>query len=412
MSGSRDGNGATDMPRAVFGWDVGGAHVKVSIVDAAGALVDVAQWACPLWQGLVHLERVIDEVFARWPAAGVPRSHHAVTMTGEMVDLFADREQGVLVLARTLAARLGANARFFAGKRGWLRDEDAVAQWRAVASANWLATSQWVATQVPNALLIDIGSTTTDIVPIVDGHVAARGSSDAARLVTGELVYQGVVRTPLCGIAHRIAFRGATTGVMNEWFATSADIYRLTGELWPPHDQHASADNGPKNIDASCERLARMIGRDAVDASVDEWRTFAQTWRLEQLRMIGEGLAQVCAAHPALADAPLVGAGCGRFLVVALACETARAYVDFSELVRDATLSSAHTEAHLDDGAHAPADPDADVRAQTHTPSHEPNEWIATCAPSVAVALLTAMGETRRDGDSKHAACAEPVRAA
>jgi (4-(4-[2-(gamma-L-glutamylamino)ethyl]phenoxymethyl)furan-2-yl)methanamine synthase len=336
---------------------------------------------------------------------------HAVTMTGEMVDLFADREHGVLMLVQTLAARLGENTRFFAGERGWLRADDAVERWRAVASANWLATSQWVATRLPNALLIDIGSTTTDIVPIVDARVASRGTNDATRLVTGELVYQGVVRTPLCGIAHRIAFRGETTGVMNEWFATSADIYRLTGELWPPHDQHASADNGPKTVDASCARLARMVGRDAADASVDEWRAFAQTWRLEQLRAIGEGLAQVCAAHPALADAPLVGAGCGRFLAVTLACETARAYVDFSELVHGAASSSS-VQADADVVANADAAADVDLNADAHSPSHEPNEWIATCAPSVAVALLMALDRTQRESDSKHAARAEPARAA
>jgi probable H4MPT-linked C1 transfer pathway protein len=369
----------------VFGWDVGGAHVKVSIADAAGTLVDVAQWACPLWQGLAHLERVVDDVFARWPAAGAPGSRHAVTMTGEMVDLFADREQGVRVLVQTLAARLGNFARFFAGQRGWLGVADALVEWRGVASANWLATSQWVATQLPDALLIDIGSTTTDIVPIVDARVASRGSNDATRLVTGELVYQGVARTPLCGVAHRIAFRGETAGVMNEWFATSADVYRLTGELWPPHDQHPSADNGPKTVDASCARLARMIGCDAADASADEWRAFAHTWRLEQLRTIGASVAQVCDAHPQLADAPLVGAGCGRFLAAALARETARPYVDFSAL---ACVPSAREQ--------------ADAR--------ELNEWIATCAPSVAVALLMVADTAQRASESR-VARAEPARA-
>ncbi|CAB3749140.1 hydantoinase/oxoprolinase family protein [Paraburkholderia humisilvae] len=384
MSGADDRATGT---RAVFGWDVGGAHVKVSIADAAGTLVDVAQWACPLWQGLAHLERVVDEVLVRWPDAGAQGSRHAVTMTGEMVDLFADREQGVRVLVQTLAARLGDAVRFFAGWHGWLTPADAIVRWRAVASANWLATSQWVATRRPHALLIDIGSTTTDVVPIVDAQVVARGANDAARLATGELVYQGVVRTPLCGVAHRIAFRGETTGVMNEWFATSADIYRLTGELWPPHDQHPSADNGPKTVDASCARLARMIGRDAADASTDEWRAFAQTWRLEQLRTIGATVAQVRDAHPALADAPLVGAGCGRFLVAELARRMGRAYVDFSELAGGVCSASAHAD------------------------THELNEWIATCAPSVAVALLMA-ADAAPGASETRAAEAEPARVA
>lgn len=374
----------------VFGWDVGGAHVKVSVATAQGRLADVVQWACPLWQGLAHLERVIDEVFARWPSAAAPSARHAVTMTGEMVDLFADRAEGVRQLVHTLTARLGGSARFFAGSDGWLAAQDAIAHWRAVASANWLATAQWVATRMPAALLVDIGSTTTDIVPIVQARVAARGVNDATRLVTGELTYHGVVRTPLCGIAHRIEFRGERTGVMNEWFATSADLYRLTGELGPSHDQHPSADNGPKTIAASCARLARTIGRDASDASIDEWRSLAYRWRREQLRTIGACVEQVSDAHPQLAGAPLVGAGCGRFLAAALAREMERAYVDFSALIDAAVAQPAAAAQH--DGADQLPD------------------WIATCAPSVAVALLM----TASTGDEPHAAlrAGNPVHAA
>jgi probable H4MPT-linked C1 transfer pathway protein len=346
-----------------FGWDVGGAHVKVSMVSAYGAVLDIAQWACPLWQGMPHLEQVIDLAFERWPFAREASAGHAVTMTGEMVDLFADRAEGVRVLTNILSQRLGARTRFFAGEHGWLMTDECAGGWRDVASANWLATAQWLARRESHAVLVDMGSTTTDIVPIVAGRVVARGRDDAGRLVSGELVYQGVVRTPLCGVAHRIAFRGEHTNVMNEWFATTADVYRLTGELWPPHDQYPSADNGPKTEAASRARLARTIGRDARDAKDKEWRDFAQTWRFEQMRVLAANLERVVQAHPALAGAPLVGAGCGRFLVAALAQRTSREFIDFGGLV---------------DAAGSPDDL---------------AEWAATCAPSVAVALLATMNE-------------------
>ncbi|WP_240766690.1 hydantoinase/oxoprolinase family protein [Paraburkholderia flava] len=342
---------------ALFGWDVGGAHVKVSLADASGDVRDVAQWACPLWQGLDHLERTIDLVFERWPVAQAASSRHAVTMTGEMVDLFADRAEGVRAIAAALAARLGPSLRFYAGDVGWLGEPACATRWRSVASANWLATASWVASRVADAVLVDIGSTTTDIIPIANGSVAARASTDAGRLATGELVYQGIVRTPLCGIAHRIDFGGAAVNVMNEWFATSADVYRLTGELKPAHDLYPSADQGPKTEAASAARIARMIGRDAHDADAADWRRLALRWRGLQLREIGINLARVTAAHPELAAAPLVGAGCGRFLVAALAREEARGYVDFGTL------------------ANLPGDC---------------ADRAATCAPSVAVALLAA----------------------
>ncbi|MGH8778011.1 hydantoinase/oxoprolinase family protein [Paraburkholderia sp.] len=342
---------------ALFGWDVGGAHVKVSLADASGNVLDVAQWACPLWQGLDHLERTIDLVFERWPTARAAASRHAVTMTGEMVDLFADRAEGVRAIAAVLAARLGPSLRFYAGDVGWLATAACAARWRNVASVNWLATASWVATRIADAVLLDIGSTTTDIIPIAKGCVAARASTDAGRLASGELVYQGIVRTPLCGIAHRIDFAGAAVNVMNEWFATSADVYRLTGELNPAHDLYPSADQGPKTEAASAARIARMIGRDAHEAEAGDWRRLAQRWRGLQLREIGINLARVTAAHPELAAAPLVGAGCGRFLVAALAREEARGYVDFGTL------------------ANLPGDC---------------ADRAATCAPSVAVALLAA----------------------
>jgi probable H4MPT-linked C1 transfer pathway protein len=347
----------------VFGWDVGGAHVKVSKVSASGALLDVAQWACPLWQGLEHLEKAIDLVFGRWPDASSESARHAITMTGEMVDLFNNRAEGVRVLAQLLSQRLGANARFFAGRAGWLGARDCAECWREVASANWLASATWVASRVRDAVFIDIGSTTTDIVPVVEGRVVAIGRDDATRLVSGELLYQGVVRTPLCGLAHRIRFRGEETNVMNEWFATTADVYRLTGELWPAHDQHASADNGPKTGEASRARLARTIGRDAHDASDDEWRHFAQSWRDAQIQALAANLARVVAMHPALAAAPLVGAGCGRFLAAALVKSETRGFIEFASLI-----------------GNEPADKDT-------------REWIATCAPSVAVGLLAASAE-------------------
>jgi (4-(4-[2-(gamma-L-glutamylamino)ethyl]phenoxymethyl)furan-2-yl)methanamine synthase len=343
----------------VFGWDVGGAHVKVSMVAGSGELLDIAQWACPLWQGLGHLEQVLDSVFDRWPAAREAGVHHAVTMTGEMVDLFADRAEGVSVLVDMLARRLGPDTRFFAGAAGWLAAAECINGWRDVASANWRATAQWVASRVSDALLVDIGSTTTDIVPIVAGRVAARGCNDTSRLASGELVYQGVVRTPLCGVSHRIVFRDERVNVMNEWFATTADVYRLTGELWPAHDQHPSADNGPKTEAASRARIARMIGLDARDAGDNEWREFAQTWRGEQMQVLAQNLTRVVEAHPSLGAAPLVGAGCGRFLIDSLAQRQGCGFIDFASLV-DAP------------GA-----------------SRDLPEWIATCAPSVAVALLS-----------------------
>jgi probable H4MPT-linked C1 transfer pathway protein len=302
------------MPEpAVIGWDIGGAHVKAARLRH-GRVIDAAQWPCPLWQGTDRLDAVLDAASARWP--DLPRHAHAVTMTGEMVDLFAHREDGVTRLAHRLAQRL-PEPRFFGGEQAWFGADDAQRHWPRIASANWLATARHAALvcDADEGLLIDIGSTTTDLIAFGHGRVRASGRSDAQRLQRGELVYQGVVRTPLCALAQRMPWHGVHSNVMNEFFATTADVYRLTGELDAAHDQHPSADNAPKDVAHTCARLARLIGLDGRDAGADEWLALAREWRARQCDELRAPVARVAAAHALTSSAVVVAAGCGAFLV-------------------------------------------------------------------------------------------------
>jgi probable H4MPT-linked C1 transfer pathway protein len=388
--------------RPVIGWDVGGAHLKACLLQA-GQVLDVAEWACPLWLGLDTLDRALDQALARWPlaadsacadadadadtdtnaeahatAARNPAAHsahlaaydaahpipphHAVTMTGEMADFFADRQDGVQRIAALMRRRLGPGVRFFAGRAGWVDESQAASQWAHIASANWLATVMHAAQAVGSGVLVDIGSTTTDLVAFQHGRVHTHSRSDADRLASGELVYHGVVRTPLCAVARRIRWRGRSLNVMNEFFATSADVYRLTGELNPAHDLHPSADNGPKDTPGTHARLARMVGLDARDGTADDWRAFAQAWRTEQLAELAGQLDRVLAAAALPADAPIVSAGCGDFLAQALAQAAGRPCLAYGTQV---------------------------ARAASGAPPNVPG-WAQVCAPSVAVACLWA----------------------
>jgi (4-(4-[2-(gamma-L-glutamylamino)ethyl]phenoxymethyl)furan-2-yl)methanamine synthase len=336
----------------VVGWDIGGAHVKAS-VSRGGEVIDAAQWPCPLWQGLEHLQLALAAAQQRWPA--LEQAEHAVTMTGEMVDLFVDREDGVQRIAAVLAQTFTPNSlHFFAGDAGWCTADQAAQQWRQVASANWLATALHAAMQLAehDALLVDIGSTTTDLIALRRGRVLTRARTDADRLASGELVYHGVVRTPLCAVAQRIAWRGREFNVMNEFFATTADVYRATGELDPEHDQAASADGTAKDARATQQRLARMIGLDARDGTEDEWLAFAREWKRHQLNALREQLARVKQLHALADDTVLISAGCGDFLARELG---------------DRCLGYA---SHV---------------ARTSAPAAR---WAQVCAPSVAVAAL------------------------
>jgi (4-(4-[2-(gamma-L-glutamylamino)ethyl]phenoxymethyl)furan-2-yl)methanamine synthase len=350
------------------GWDVGGAHLKACWMQR-GQVLDVAQWPCPLWQGLPHLEAALADAQQRWPA--LSQATHAVTMSGEMVDLFAHREDGVQRISALLAARLSPQpdaVHFYAGDHGWCGSDQARALWPQLASANWLATAQHSALALQRShrdvILVDIGSTTTDFIALQHGKVLSTARSDAQRLASGELVYQGVVRTPLCALAQRIHWHGQPMNVMNEFFATTADVYRLLRELPPAHDQQPAADNAGKDDTATQQRLARMLGMDARDGSAPDWLDVARAWKQQQLLELQGQLARVKALHHLGDDVALLGAGCGAFLLPEL---TGRG---------QPLLSYAHDVAHIATGA----------AAGTH-------DWVQVCAPSVAVAALLSQGQ-------------------
>jgi probable H4MPT-linked C1 transfer pathway protein len=348
-----------ERERRRVGWDIGGAHVKACLLEDR-RIVDVAQWPCPLWRGLDQLDSALAAARGRWPQAWDAHTRHAATMTGEMVDLFADREEGVARLATRLAEALGPTLRLWSARTGFCAPHDSRRRWHDIASANWRATAEVLAPRLRNALLADVGSTTTDLVALRHGTVAALGTGDGERLATGELVYQGVVRTPLAALAPRVVFDGRVVNVMKELFATTADVYRLTGELDPAHDQHPAADGAPKDLEATRRRLARMVGRDGRDHPAPQWRALAEAWREAQLVDLESQMLRVVAASSLSDDAPVVGAGCGAFLSRELAQRSGRPFVSFAEAVCE-----------------APAD---DVRTR----------WIDVCAPAVAVALLSA----------------------
>jgi (4-(4-[2-(gamma-L-glutamylamino)ethyl]phenoxymethyl)furan-2-yl)methanamine synthase len=336
----------------VLGWDLGGAHLKAAAIDRSGKVLWVRQLPCPLWLGLEHLDRAVASVLEEQPGA----RRNAVTMTGELTDLFRNRAQGVTGILSRFGRHVPASRTLvYAGKSGFFTPQRAAKNSEAVASANWAASAQLVASRVPDALFVDIGSTTTDIVPIRDGKLAVRGHSDYERLACVELVYTGIVRTPVMALAERIPFEGNWIAPMAEYFATAADVYRVTGELPEGADQLPAADNGGKTMRDSARRLARMIGRDFESAPLSAWRQCARYLAELQLRKIGQACDRVLSRGEVAERAPLVGAGVGRFLVRKLATQLGRRYRDFDNLVDTAP----------------------DVAS-----------WASSCAPAVAVAVL------------------------
>src|SRR5262245_8482540 len=187
-----------------IGWDIGGAHLKAARSDNA-RIVDAVQLASPLRLGLDAVAEAFAYAKARLGAGAADR--HAVTMTGELADTFASRQEGVERLSALAVRALAPTAvSLYAGRVGFIPPEAAHRHVEDVASANWFASASVVANTSTAALFVDIGSTTTDIVPVAGGAVAACGYTDAQRLAAGALVYTGLVRSFLMAVGSHAPF--------------------------------------------------------------------------------------------------------------------------------------------------------------------------------------------------------------
>jgi (4-(4-[2-(gamma-L-glutamylamino)ethyl]phenoxymethyl)furan-2-yl)methanamine synthase len=313
----------------VIGWDIGGVHLKAARAEN-GRLLEVVQIASPLRFGVERLAEAFDA--AKAAIGSAPR--HVVTMTAELADTFASRRDGVERLAHIAAQQLaGGDVLLYAGRAGWISPESAGKHVEDIASANWHASASLVAQLHSAALFVDMGSTTTDIVPVTDGTPCAHGYTDAERLACGELVYAGLVRGFVMAIADRAPFGGQWTTLINENFASMADVHRILATLPDGADKMTTADGRDKTIAASRARLARMVGRDSNNGDDTQWLELARWFAEMQIRAITDAAMLVLSRAELPATAPVVGAGIGSAVISEVARRLGRTYLPFTALL-------------------------------------------------------------------------------
>ena len=270
------------------GVDIGGANLKYA--DDGGKTL-----ACdfPLWRRHRELADQLSQDLVLFGSAATL----AVTMTGELADCYEDRQDGVFSIIRAVEQAAFSsgiqNVTYYAARKGFLNASEAMENVDHVAASNWYALASFVAEEISeNGLLIDIGSTTTDIVPIVNGQIGTGSVTDYDRLVEGSLVYVGCERTPVCALLSKIQHRGNNVGVMNEFFATVDDA-RIVLRSVEESAETQTADGRPKTRGFATARLARMIGLDRRNFTDDDAVLLAQQVVDAATRLISDSCERV-----------------------------------------------------------------------------------------------------------------------
>jgi (4-(4-[2-(gamma-L-glutamylamino)ethyl]phenoxymethyl)furan-2-yl)methanamine synthase len=294
---------------AILGWDIGGVNTK-----AARLAADSQAPHCTLsrpyevQRDRSQLAPTLRAVAAQLGARET--DHHAVTMTAELSQSFRTKREGVGFILHALEEAFPAcriHVYTVAGR--FVTTQEARARPLEAAASNWAATAAWVARQIPDCILVDIGTTTTDLIPIEQGTVVARGRTDPERLASGELIYSGALRTPFEALTWRVPFDGATAGVSAEGFALSGDVYLWLGRVAEEDYTCPTPDGRPATREYAGERLARVVCADREMLDEDTIDRIAQAVAQAQLGRITAALREVRSRFLTLDTAVVTGLG-------------------------------------------------------------------------------------------------------
>lgn len=278
----------------ILGLDVGGANTKAASSDGKFTKIEYM----PLWKEapLAPLLRQIS-VEAEPEALGV-------VMTGELADCFSDKKSGILSIKETVERSFSCPINFW-GVDGfrWTDIND-------LAAANWSASASLVSEEIGDCIFVDMGSTTTDLIPIKKGPKAAR--TDFERLAKGELIYSGLLRTNLAALLREVEIGGRRVPLSSELFAIAADAHLVLGGISEDDYTVVAPDGGEKDPLSAKRRLARTVCADPEEIGSEGVVEIARHAKSRQERVLKEGIRRLVERH----DLDLVvAAGIGESLI-------------------------------------------------------------------------------------------------
>jgi len=275
----------------IMGLDIGGANTDCCIYninDDKCELIKTNKEYLPMWNNKEELESCLER-FKKYEKLDVV----IVTTTAELSDGYKSKEEGIHDITKKVMNVFNEEDIFFVTFNG-LKDYEYVKENPLdMAAANWIATSHLIANIKKDCIFMDMGTTTTDIIPIKDSHEIAEGHSDLERLCSGELVYSGMLRTNIATIVNQIPVKNTFASVSSELFTITADLYRILNDITEEEYICDTPDNKAKDILSCKRRLSRLVCAQLDDFDDKEILEIAKYVKNEQVEQISKSLEKV-----------------------------------------------------------------------------------------------------------------------
>ena len=287
----------------IIGWDIGGAHIKVAEIDFKKKKTKTEQIYSPIWKNINNLKKSIKLIKKKFKKS----DYHAITMTAELSDIFLNRMHGSKYIVKLSSKILEEKKIFFYSKKNFIKKKVALKNASSLNSLNWHATANFISNFFPNCILVDIGSTTTDIIPIKNKKIIAKGNNDNQRLKANELIYLGVLRSPIHAVEKK-------KNLIYENFANLSDVYRVLNKIPKKLDLLPTQDNKSKNKHDSARRIARIFGKDYKKTDFLKWKKIASQIEKKQKKILKKSVNKI-EKRNFKKKIPIIGAGVGEFLL-------------------------------------------------------------------------------------------------
>lgn len=289
-----------------LGIDIGGANTKaVSFTDD----VIENEWLehIPLWKGTDKLYNFLEDL-----QESVNPHTVGITMTAELCDIFESKKKGARKIVKKGTEIFQSENIFYLSKDGVLLPPNrALKSIEKLSASNWMASGLLVGRKFSNCLLIDIGSTTTDLIPIKDGKPAPEGWTDFERLQTKELVYTGLLRTPPPYLKSTISLNDTEIGIASEYFANMADVYRVLDILEEENYTCETPDGRGKDKENCKRRIARLVCSDLEEIGEDTVKKIARKVHHAQINQIRNAIVELKDLHEIKNQTPTIVTGIG-----------------------------------------------------------------------------------------------------
>ena len=241
----------------LLGWDIGGANIKVCVFNSDKKIIQMHKKNLNIWNDFSDINFFFNTVLNLYKDYDIKSF---ITITAESCDNFKDRNEGIISILSECDKNIVGKKYYYTNKNIYVDYKEAVNDTSKLFSTNWILTSNFLNASNKIDLIIDVGSTTTDIIfknINIDNNI-----NDYKRLTNKTLLYAGVIRTPLPMLTDEVLYRSNYTSLVREVFATTGDIFNVLGDINFIDHNYVGSDNLQFTLENSLIRLSRVIGLD------------------------------------------------------------------------------------------------------------------------------------------------------